>query len=309
MTAQFSRHALYGWLDDHRVAFRSSVADLVERYGDHACLWPDGAREVLLPSVPPLLSDLAHPVATQVLSPERNQLPPRRLTGHIRHSDTPAANLALLLPQLTAVFGPSKHTTSRVADVHVWADPLDARCKVTATADHRVPAQKNRLDRRVPGRATQASVTIEPDFPLPLTTDERAALDHLQPVLDGADHDSTKALGFGIASGFDRPVPPDKDLSPGLYRGRAGLIWCAVAESGRFAVFTRDDILRVEFEQWRPARGPGGSWVLLIVRRFGLDNRVSLQGGEYGAPGHRALASNVATALDVPLAHYERDDA
>lgn len=124
-------------------------------------------------------------------------------------------------------------------------------------------------------------------------------------MLSGADHDKTKAIGFGVASGFDRPVPPDKDLPPGLHRDSAGRIWCAVAKSGRFALFTRDDLIRVEFEEWRPARGPGGSWVLLIVRRFGLDNRVTLQAGEYGATGHCSLAENVATALDVPLAHHE----
>lgn len=167
MSAQFSRQGLYRWLDEHGVPFRSSVTDLVLRYGDHACLWPEGAREVNLPAAPPLLSHLAHPLSTRVLSPGRNQLPPRRLTGYIRHSDTAAANLALLVPQITAVFGPSRHTTSMVADGHRWTDPLDARCKVTVRADHRVPAPKNRLDRRIPGAATQASVIIEPDFPLP----------------------------------------------------------------------------------------------------------------------------------------------
>ena len=311
-TNDFTAQTLYHWLDGHGVPFRTPVGDLIRTHGTKPSDWLDNMDVLALPYDSAPLPQIVGPPQLNLGRGTSHDLPPQRFTFYIRAHDDPAANVAIAEAALSARFGPATSRRRTNAIELEWSDPANPICQIRVLGfipTDPLNQQANSRHDRIKGSKTEASITITTDYWPDLTLTERAALSDLRPVLPPKEQARTASASFGIAGyGFDRPVPSDLTLSPGLWTGGDPAQFALVSAAGRYVTFSQDDIEDVRFDQMIPAKGAGGSSISVSVRRFGLSRRLAIVSDAYGAPDLPALADQIAARLERPLKTSESYD-
>ncbi len=301
----FTRQALYAWLDAHQVPFRDSVGVLIRKRGTTPSAWREGAHDLFLPMDPVLLPDLAELPSTTVDERTPRLSPPRQISAYMRATDDPVRNVAVIEAALVSVFGPPNRSTVTNAISREWSDPVEPTCNIRLLGFLRndpLNRMPNSRHEAISGSATEASVTITPDWWPPLNDKDAALLTGGVPVLDPADDARCEAPSVGYAGyGPSRPLPEDCDCPAGFWRSAEGDRFLLVSRQRRFVMFDRDDIQSIRHDILLPAKGGGGVGVSITVRLGRATQSFGLLSDHYGAEGTLALAERVAKTLGVPL--------
>ncbi len=308
----FSRAALYRWLERHGIPFRRGLGDLISQEGTQPALWPAGRRVLHLPSAAPLLPRLAGPPEVTLFNPIE-ALPPGEIMLYIRAHRSAERNVRIAEDVLTSVFGPpTTRTQSNAIDLR-WADAAEPFCHIRVLGFprsnplNRALSRGNDRHKAIKGAASEASITICPDWAPPLTPGQEAALRSLSPLMGPKDHPQLMPSVGPFGGAFDRAPAPDAVMPQGLWATEdEGFV--LVAERGRFVPFGAGCVLSIGYDLLKPAKGPGGQTVSLRLRKYATERSFALASAAYGVEGLNGLAARVAERLGTALKSTEFHD-
>ena len=139
------------------------------------------------------------------------------------------------------------------------------------------------------------------------------ALSNLSPVFSDADHATLAKFKFtSSGTGLDQGVPADLTCKSGFWVSAASRdddrIYACVSSDGRFVTFSQSDIENIRLDNVKPAKGGGGRWIMLSIRKHGVTRLINLANEAYENTELTAVANRLAQKLQRSLEILESYD-